>query len=113
VHVLSFSSLYDPGGAAVFLRLTLSMSSRLRVFFVCAAASSQSLQYSASTVETERHANIYIPCAADWYWTTSPPGLNRSATKSSKNFESRWMDFSTSMWFARAHVSIAFDIWAR
>ncbi len=87
--MLSFSSLYDPGGAAVFLWLTLSMSSRLWVFLVCAAASSQSLKYLASTAETERHASIDIPRAANWYWTTGPPGFNRSANKSSKNFESR------------------------
>ncbi len=72
--MFSYSLLYDPGGAAVFLRLTLSMSSRLRVFFLCAAASSQSLEYLASTAETERHASIDIPRAADWYWTTGPPG---------------------------------------
>ena len=71
--MLSFSLLYDLSGAAVFLRLTLSMSSRLRVFLVCATASSQSLEYLESTAETERHANIDIPRAADWYWTTDPP----------------------------------------
>ena len=86
MHVLSFSSLYDPGGAAVFLRLTLSMSSRLRVFLVCAAASSQSLEYSASTAETERHANINIPRAANWYWTTGPPPVKPERHQVVKEF---------------------------
>ena len=80
---------------------------------VLSAASSYSRQNSAAIAVSERHANIDIPRATEWYCATGPPGLNRRATRSSKNFASRNIDLSRSIWCDRHHISSDFAMWAR